>query len=305
MKWSEGIQAFKSYLLLERGLSENTVVNYVYDVQKLVAYFETNNIPIGPTKVSPSDFLQFIYEAAKEVKPSSQSRLLSGLRTFFDFLIIEGLRSSNPVTLVEPPKIGSVLPVTLSTSEFEKLLTSFAEDRPVDIRNAAILEMLYSCGLRVSELVNLRCSDLFFEEGLIKVVGKGNKERFVPIGRIGQESVRRYLSIRVEGKKGFSDILFLNNRGTKLTRNMIFIIVRKGAENAGVEKTISPHSLRHSFATHLVENGADISSVQQMLGHCSITTTERSLHMSKKHLQQTLEKFHPRSKLVIKRKPSP
>jgi len=305
MKWSEGIQAFKSYLLLERGLSENTVVNYVYDVQKLVAYFETNNIPIGPTKVSPSDFLQFIYEAAKEVKPSSQSRLLSGLRTFFDFLIIEGLRSSNPVTLVEPPKIGSVLPVTLSTSEFEKLLTSFAEDRPVDIRNAAILEMLYSCGLRVSELVNLRCSDLFFEEGLIKVVGKGNKERFVPIGRIGQESVRRYLSIRAEGKKGFSDILFLNNRGTKLTRNMIFIIVRKGAENAGVEKTISPHSLRHSFATHLVENGADISSVQQMLGHCSITTTERYLHMSKKHLQQTLEKFHPRSKLVIKRKPSP
>ena len=295
MNWSEGVQAFKSYLLLERGLSKNTVVNYVYDVQKLVAYFETNNIAIGPTKVSSSDLLQFIYEAAKKMKPSSQSRLLSGLRTFFDFLMVEGLRSSNPVTLVEPPKIGSVLPVTLSTSEVEKLLTSFAEDRPIDIRNTAILEMLYSCGLRVSELVNLRCSDLFFDEGLIKVVGKGNKERFVPIGRIGQESVRRYLSIRAEGKKGFSDILFLNNRGTKLTRNMIFIIVRKGAENAGVEKTISPHSLRHSFATHLVENGADISSVQQMLGHSSITTTERYLHMSKKHLQQTLEKFHPRS----------
>ena len=295
MNWSEGIQAFKSYLLLERGLSKNTVVNYVYDVQKLVAYFETNNIAIGPTKVSSSDLLQFIYETAKEVKPSSQSRLLSGLRTFFDFLMVEGLRSSNPVTLVEPPKIGSVLPVTLSTSEVEKLLTSFAEDRAIDIRNTAILEMLYSCGLRVSELVNLRCSDLFFDEGLIKVVGKGNKERFVPIGRIGQESVRRYLAIRAEGKKGFSDILFLNNRGTKLTRNMIFIIVRKGAENAGVKKTIGPHSLRHSFATHLVENGADISSVQQMLGHSSITTTERYLHMSKKHLQQTLEKFHPRS----------
>ena len=295
MNWSEGIQAFKSYLLLERGLSENTVINYVYDVQKLVAYFETNNVAIGPTKVSSSELLQFIYESAKEVKPSSQSRLLSGLRTFFDFLMVEGLRSNNPVTLVEPPKIGSVLPVTLSTSEVEKLLTSFDEDRPIDIRNTAILEMLYSCGLRVSELVNLRCSDLFFDEGLIKVVGKGNKERFVPIGRIGQESVRRYLAIRAEGKKGFSDILFLNNRGTKLTRNMIFIIVRKGAENAGVKKTIGPHSLRHSFATHLVENGADISSVQQMLGHSSITTTERYLHMSKKHLQQTLEKFHPRS----------
>ena len=295
MNWSEGVQAFKSYLLLERGLSKNTVVNYVYDVQKLVAYFETNNIAIGPTKVSSSDLLQFIYETAKEVKPSSQSRLLSGLRTFFDFLMVEGLRSNNPVTLVEPPKIGSVLPVTLSTSEVEKLLTSFAEDRPIDIRNAAILEMLYSCGLRVSELVNLRCSDLFFDEGLIKVVGKGNKERFVPIGRIGQESVRRYLAIRAEGKKGFSDILFLNNRGTKLTRNMIFIIVRKGAENAGVEKNISPHSLRHSFATHLVENGADISSVQQMLGHSSITTTERYMHLSKKHLQLTLEKFHPLS----------
>ncbi len=295
MNWSEGIQAFKSYLLLERGLSENTVVNYVYDVQKLVAYFETNNIAIGPTKVSSSEFLEFIYEAAKEVKPSSQSRLLSGLRTFFDFLMVEGVRSNNPVTLVEPPKIGSILPVTLSTSEVEKLLGGFDEDRPLDIRNTAILEILYSCGLRVSELINVRCSDLFFEEGLIKVVGKGNKERFVPIGRIGQESILRYLAVRVEGKKGFSDILFLNNRGTKLTRNMIFIIVRKGAQNAGLEKTISPHSLRHSFATHLVENGADISSVQQMLGHSSITTTEKYLHMGKKHLQQTLEKFHPRS----------
>lgn len=295
MNWSEGIQAFKSYLLLERGLSENTVVNYVYDVQKLVAYFEANTIATGPTQVSSSDLLQFIYETAKEVKPSSQSRLLSGLRAFFDFLIVEGLRSNNPVTLVEPPKIGTVLPITLSTAEVEKLLTSFTKDRPIDIRNTAILEMLYSCGLRVSELVNLRCSDLFFDEGLIKVIGKGNKERFVPIGRIGQESIRRYLTIRAEGKKGFGDILFLNNRGTKLTRNMIFIIVRKGAINAGVEKTISPHSLRHSFATHLVENGADISSVQHMLGHSSITTTERYLHMSKKHLQQTLEKFHPRS----------
>lgn len=295
MNWSEGIQAFKSYLLLERGLSENTVVNYVYDVQKLVAYLETNNIAIGPTKVKSSNLLQFIYESAKEVKPSSQSRLLSGLRVFFDFLMVEGLRGSNPVTLVEPPKIGSVLPVILSASEVKKLLTSFDEDRPIDVRNTAILEMLYSCGLRVSELVNLRCSDLFFDEGLIKVVGKGNKERFVPIGRIGQESIRRYLAIRADGKKGFSDILFLNNRGTKLTRNMIFIIVRKAAENAGVEKTISPHSLRHSFATHLVENGADISSVQQMLGHSSITTTERYLHISKKYLQQTLEKFHPRS----------
>ena len=295
MNWSEGIKAFKSYLLLERGLSENTVVNYVYDVHKLVKYFENNNITIGPAKVSPSELLQFIYEAAKEVKPSSQSRLISGLRTFFEFLMIEGLRNNNPVTLVELPKIGSILPVTLSTSEVEKLLTCFDEYRPIEIRNTAILEILYSCGLRVSELVNLKNSDLFFDEGLIKVVGKGNKERFVPIGRIGQKSIRRYLAVRVEGKKGFNDILFLNNRGTKLTRNMIFLIVRKAAESAGIEKTISPHILRHSFATHLVENGADISSVQQMLGHSSITTTERYLHISKKHLQETIEKFHPRS----------
>jgi len=295
MNWSEGIKAFKSYLLLERGLSDNTAVNYVFDVQKLVTYFEENDITIGPTKVSSSDLLQFIYEAAKEVKPASQSRLLSGLRTFFDFLIVEGLRNNNPVSLVEPPKIGSTLPITLSISEIDKLLNSFEKDRPIDIRNTAILEMLYSCGLRVSELVNLRCSDLFFDEGLIKVIGKGNKERFVPIGRIGQESVRRYLTVRLEGEKGFSDILFLNNRGTKLTRNMIFIIVRKGVENIGIDKVISPHSLRHSFATHLVENGADISSVQQMLGHSSITTTERYLHMSKKHLKETVEKFHPRS----------
>lgn len=295
MNWSESIKAFKSYLLLERGLSENTLENYVFDVQKLIAYLEKHNIKFGPTKVDSDQLLQFIYETAKEVKPSSQSRLLSGLRSFFDFLITEGLRDNNPVTLVEPPKIGTTLPVTLSVSEVEELIYSFVGEEPMSIRNRCILEMLYSCGLRVSELVNLRCSDLFFEEGLVKVIGKGDKERFVPIGRIGQETVNQYLSVRVEGKKVHSDVLFLNNRRTKLTRNMIFVIVKKAAALASIQKKIGPHSLRHSFATHLVENGADISSVQQMLGHSSITTTERYLHMSNKHLQQTINQFHPRS----------
>ncbi len=295
MNWSESIKAFKSYLLLERGLSENTLENYVFDVQKLTAYLEKHNIKFGPTKVDSDQLLQFIYETAKDVKPSSQSRLLSGLRSFFDFLITEGLRNNNPVTLVEPPKIGTTLPITLSVSEVEELIKSFSGEKPMSIRNRCILEMLYSCGLRVSELVNLRCSDLFFEESLIKVIGKGDKERFVPIGRIAQKTVKQFLSVRVEGKKGHGDVLFLNNRRTKLTRNMIFVIVKKAAALAGIQKKIGPHSLRHSFATHLVENGADISSVQQMLGHGSITTTERYLHMSNKHLQQTINQFHPRS----------
>ncbi|MCH2655856.1 MAG: tyrosine recombinase XerD [Flavobacteriales bacterium] len=295
MNWSESIKAFKSYLILERGLSENTLENYIFDVQKLIAYFDNHNIKFCPTKVDSDQLLQFIYETAKNVKPSSQSRLLSGLRSFFDFLITEGLRDNNPVTLVEPPKIGITLPITLSVSEVEELIKSFAGEKLMSIRNRCILEMLYSCGLRVSELVNLRCSDLFFEESLIKVIGKGDKERFVPIGRIGQETVNHYLSVRVKGKKGHSDVLFLNNRRTKLTRNMIFVIVKKAAALAGIQKKIGPHSLRHSFATHLVENGADISSVQQMLGHSSITTTERYLHISKKHLKQTINQFHPRS----------
>lgn len=295
MNWNESLQAFKTYLLLERGLSENTLKNYELDVQKLIIYLEKNNIVFGPTKVESKHLLRFIYDAAKEIKPSSQSRLLSGLRSFFDFLMKEGVRNNNPVALVEPPKTGSTLPITLSVGEVEKLIASTLGREPVQLRNSCILEILYSCGLRVSELVNLRCSDLFFEEGLIKVIGKGDKERFVPIGRLGQKAVKDYLCIRKEGKKGHSDILFLNNRGTKLTRNMIFIIVRKAAELAGIEKKIGPHSLRHSFATHLVENGADISSVQQMLGHSSITTTERYLHLSKKHLQQAIHQFHPRS----------
>ena len=294
MNWKEGIKTFKSYLELERGLSKNTVDSYIYDVQKLASYLNDNNIFVGPTKISSPELYNFTYEVAKKVKPSSQSRLLSGLNTFFNYLIVEGLRKNNPVSLVESPKTGTTLPITLSISEIEKLITSYNKNRPIDIRNKAIIEILYSCGLRASELVNLRCSDLFFEEGLIKVFGKGNKERFVPIGGAGKESIHNYLKIRSKAKKEFSDILFLNNRGAKLSRNMIFIIVKKGAENVKIKKGISPHTLRHSFATHLVENGADISSVQQMLGHSNIATTERYLHISRKHLQITLEKFHPR-----------
>ena len=295
MQWNESVKAFKVYLKFERGLSENSVVNYVFDIQKLIHFLDHNNIVVGPLKIDSTQIQQFIYQAAKELKPASQARLLSGIRMFFDFLLTEDVREDNPVALVEPPKLGGQLPTTLSISEINRLLNSFDDDNPLDIRNSAILELLYSCGLRVSELVELRYSDMFFTENLVKVIGKGNKERFVPIGRMGKECVSRYLAIRHEGKKGFSDTLFLNNRGTKLTRAMVFIIVRKAAKKAELNKTISPHSLRHSFATHLVENGADISSVQQMLGHSSITTTEHYLHMSKKHLKNTLEKYHPRA----------
>jgi integrase/recombinase XerD len=295
MRWKDALTDFLHYVKLERGLSENSVENYRFDVIKLIRFLSKHENSINPIEIKSTTIQSFVYESSKTLKAPSQSRMISGLRLFFDYLILEGLRKDNPLDLIESPKLGSNLPATLSVEEVDTLIDTFDNEKPLDLRNMAIIEVLYSCGLRVSELVKLRLSNLFFEEELIKVFGKGNKERFVPIASSARKYVLKYLEHRTTPNKGFEDFLFLNNRGTYLTRAMVFTLVRSAAIKAGITKKISPHSLRHSFATHLVENGADISTVQQMMGHASITTTERYLHMSKKHLKESLEKYHPRS----------
>jgi integrase/recombinase XerD len=240
---------------------------------------------------------QFIYEVSKSLNARSQSRIISGLRSFFDYLIFENYRNDNPTSLVETPKIGRKLPDTLSLVEIDSILKQIDLSTPLGERNRAILETLYSCGIRVTELVTLKISDLFFEEGFIRVIGKGNKQRFVPINSetekfivIYKNHIRNHISI----KKGFEDTLFLNRRGKNLTRNMIFMIIKDLVSKAGIHKSVSPHTFRHSFATHLLENGADLRSIQQMLGHESITTTEIYMHVDKHFLKDVIEKYHPR-----------
>lgn len=297
MSWTNLRKDYLDYLRLERGLSDNSIANYALDIGKLSEWLADNNITVTPIAISEETLQQFIYSIAKEVNPRSQSRIISGLRGFFTYLVFEDLRKDNPMELIESPKIGRKLPDTLSTSEIDQLIAAIDLSKPQGERNRAILETLYGCGLRVSELINMKISDLFFEEGFIKVTGKGDKQRFVPIG----DNTIRYIElyrkeVRVHGpvKPGSADTLFLNRRGNKLTRAMIFTIVKQLAEKAGIQKTISPHTFRHSFATHLLENGADLRAIQQMLGHESITTTEVYTHIDKRHLTEVINRYHPR-----------
>ena len=260
-------------------------------------FLEEKNIKIAPIHIGEDVIQQFIYEIASKVNPRSQSRLISGLKSFFNFLIFEDYRNETPLELIEVPKTGRKLPDTLSTTEIDALIAAIDLSKPEGERNKAMLETLYSCGLRVSELITLKISDLFFEEGFVKVTGKGNKQRFVPVGT----STVKYITIYVNQirkdipvQKGFEDTLFLNRRGKQLTRAMIFTIIKNLAIVINLQKTISPHTFRHSFATHLLENGADLRSIQLMLGHESITTTEVYMHLDKKHLAKVLRQFHPR-----------
>ena len=297
MKWQQALQDYSHYLKIERGLSQNSINSYKQDVKKLVIFLEENKIEVSPIKIGAETIQQFVYTIAKTVNARSQSRLISGLRSFFDYLIFEGYRETNPLELIESPKIGRKLPDTLSIQEIDKIVASIDLSNPQGERNRAIIETLYSCGLRVSELTYLKISDLFFDEGFIKVTGKGDKQRFVPIGN----STQKYISIyknevrpHIQIIEAFSDTLFLNRRGKQLSRAMIFAIVKQLAEKAGIHKTISPHTFRHSFSTHLLENCADLRSIQLMLGHESITTTEIYMHVDKSHLKEVVNKFHPR-----------
>ena len=298
MNWKTALKDYQHYLKIERGLAANSIANYVLDVEKLVLFLEEKSLSIPPNKIEKETLQQFVYEIAKIVNPRSQARIISGLKSFFSYLIFEKYREENPMDLIESPKIGRKLPDTLSEEEIDNIINSIDLSTPEGERNRAMLETLYGCGLRVSELVNLKISDLYFDEDFIKVTGKGNKQRFVPISSVNKKYISTYKNeIRIHQKiqKGFDDILFLNRRGKQLTRAMIFTIIKQIATNIGLQKNISPHTFRHSFATHLLENGADLRAIQQMLGHESITTTEVYMHVNRSHLTEVMKNFHPRN----------
>lgn len=297
MNWNTYIKSYQSYLRIERGMSKNTIDNYSFDIERLCLFLEDNSISISPITIGEETIQQFIYHIAKQLNARSQARIISGLKSFFSYLIFEDYRSDNPLELIETPRIGRKLPDTLSIVDIDRLIAAIDLSSNEGERNRAMLETLYGCGLRVSELISLKISDLFFEEGFVKITGKGNKQRFVPIGsytqkyiEIYKDNIRSYLNIQ----KGHEDTLFLNRRGRQLTRAMIFTIIKDLAVKIDLKKTISPHTFRHSFATHLLENGADLRSIQLMLGHESITTTEIYVHLDRKHLSEIMNKFHPR-----------
>ncbi|MDG3582360.1 site-specific tyrosine recombinase XerD [Galbibacter pacificus] len=297
MKWMDAITDYESYLKIERGLSLNSIENYCLDIQKLLKYLEVHQITDSPLQISAETLQGFIYETAKNISPRSQARLISGLKSFFNYLIFEDYRADNPLELIESPKIGRKLPDTLSETEIDQIIKTIDLSTPEGERNRTMLETLYSCGLRVSELVNLKISDLFFEEGFIKVSGKGDKQRFVPIAA----NTIKYITIYVKEirplipvQKGFEDFVFLNRRGKGLTRAMVFTVIKRTTEKSGIKKNISPHTFRHSFATHLLQNGADLRAIQQMLGHESITTTEVYMHLNRKDLAKVIDQHHPR-----------
>ena len=297
MNWQNAIKEYQVYLKIERGLSKNTIDSYTKDLEKLCLFLKENNMSTSPIAIDANIVKQFIYEVAKKLNPRSQARIISGLRSFFDYLVFEEYRNTNPTDLLETPKIGTKLPDTLSQDEIDALINAIDLSHPQGERNRTIFETIYSCGLRVSEAITLKNSDLFFEEGFIRVLGKGNKERYVPIHENAQRYITMYqkaIRSHILPQKGFEDTLFLNRRGKGLSRQMIFMILKDLALKIDLKKKISPHTLRHSFATHLLQNGADLRAIQQMLGHESITTTEVYVHVDKSYLKQVVETFHPR-----------
>lgn len=300
--WDSYLKGFSHYLKLERSLSPNSIEAYMHDATLLKQFMEMKYKRISPVKITLKhlqQFLQYINELG--MSAHSQARILSGIKGFYKYLLAEEMVDNDPTILLEGPKLGRKLPDTLSYHEIEKLLNAIDLSTPEGARNRAIIEVLYSSGLRVSELVNLKRNNLYFDEGFLRVTGKGNKERLVPIGRDAMKYVRIYID-QVRGmpphkpaQKGFEPFVFLNRNGRKLTRVMIFTIIKNLAKSTGLKKTISPHTLRHSFATHLVEGGADLRAVQEMLGHESITTTEIYTHLDRDYLRQVIQEFHPRS----------
>jgi integrase/recombinase XerD len=295
--WEPYKKGFKAYLQLEKSLSENSVEAYVHDIEKFTQFLSAKNIEKNPKEIElkdMEDFLKWIHQLG--MTPASQARIVSGLRGFYKFCLQEQISQTDPTTLLEAPKLGKHLPDTLSYDEIEKIISKIDLSTPEGGRNKAIIETLYSCGLRVSELVNLKLSCLYFPEGYIRITGKGDKERLVPIG----ESAIKYINLYCESIRvhvpvipGHEDVVFLNRRGRKLSRVMVFMIIKEAAKNAFITKNISPHTFRHSFATHLVEGGADLRAVQEMLGHESITTTEIYTHLNREYLRDTLQQFHP------------
>ena len=301
MDWDESIKEFKIFIKLEKGLSENTEIAYLNDIQKLKVFIgKIKEYPLSPEHISSGHLSEFIrYIAELGVSEATQARITSSVRAFFKFLFQNDYISINPAQMIETPHLSRKLPDVLSVEEIDAIIDAVDLKRPDGYRNRAIIEVLYSCGLRVSELVNLKLSDIFSTQKFIRITGKGDKQRLVPISEKALQEIGNYLNfVRNEQKikEGFEDILFLNRRGGKLTRNMIFIIVKELTQKAGIIKNVSPHTFRHSFATHLVEGGADLRAVQEMLGHSSITTTEIYTHVSNAYLRDTILNYHPRSR---------
>lgn len=300
MNWKPYINGFVSFLKLERSLSANTIAAYLHDIELLVNWLEEQKFEKSPTDVSLSDLQKFI-KTIHEIGlgASSQARIISGIKAFYKYLLLEDITGANPTELLEAPKTGRKLPDTLNIEEIDKIISSIDRSTPEGERNVAMLEVLYGCGLRVSELINLKISDLYLEVGYIRIIGKGNKERLVPLGKIAANQIKLYLEeirAHIQPKKEAQDVLFLNKRGTALSRVMVFLIIKNATQKAGIRKKISPHTFRHSFATHLVENGADLRAVQEMLGHKSITTTEIYTHIDRQYLRKAIDDFHPRYK---------
>lgn len=298
MDWQSGIRGFKSYLRLERSLSANTIEAYLHDVDKLAQFADS----IGgksPDKISTEDLKNFlVWVNELGMLPPTQARVLSGIKSFFKYLVLEDLIKTDPSALLESPKMGRKLPDTLNIHEINDLINAIDLSKPEGMRNKAMLEVLYGCGLRVTELVTLRISNLYLEIGFVKILGKGNKERLVPIGSEAIKFLKIYLEeirVHVAVKAGKDDFVFLNNRGNPLSRVMVFLIIKGLAQKTGLKKSISPHTFRHSFATHLIEGGADLRAVQEMLGHESITSTEIYTHLDRDYLRDTIIQFHPRS----------
>jgi integrase/recombinase XerD len=298
MSWENQIKQFQYYLKIERSLSSNTQLAYVQDIEKLSRYLEQNFPDVGPSQVRLEHLRSFVNSLASlEISAFTQARIISGIKAFFKYLMYEDIIDEDPAMLLQAPKLGRKLPDTLSYQEITQLLEGVELGKPEGHRNRAIIEVLYSSGLRVSELTDLKIGNIYNEIGFLRVVGKGNKERLVPIGKDALKYLRLYIDeVRRHQTpaKGHEEVVFLNRRGKKLTRVMIFIMIKNLAQEVGIAKNISPHTFRHSFATHLIEGGADLRAVQEMLGHESITTTEIYTHLDRDYLRQVLTEFHPR-----------
>lgn len=298
--WKTNIQDFKYYLKVEKSLSDNSVVSYESDIMKLMAFIEMHHPSKSPYDIKLQDLQAFLkYISEFHFTETTQSRIISGIKHFFKFLILENYIQTNPAELLETPRIKRKLPVFLSVEEIDLMLSHIDRSTPEGERNLAMLETMYSCGLRVSELINLKISDLHINDGFISVVGKGDKQRLIPIGKAALRLIDNYLTHHrnhINIKKNNEDVIFLSKRGTAITRQMVFYVIKDLSEKAGIKKTLSPHTFRHSFATHLVEGGADLRAVQEMLGHESITTTEIYTHLDQHFLRENILSFHPRNK---------
>ena len=296
MNWDSGFEDFKNYLKLERGLSDNSVKSYDYDLILFKKFLIANKINDTPLNCKPETIKNYLYKSFSDKKSISQARSISAIKSFFNYLIFEGYIKDSPISNIESPKQEKKLPKVLTEEEIKKLINSIDLNHDFGQRNKTIIEILYGTGIRVSELINLKLSNIFFKENIIKVIGKGNKERFVPLGEIASNELKIYINnrnrLKIDSKS--SDILFLNRYGRGLTRSMIFKIISDASKRVGLDKKISPHTLRHSFATHLIKNGADLRTIQLILGHESITTTEIYTHLDTLHLEEVLKKYHPR-----------